>query len=85
MYLGYIRQRLSWKNLKIAGTVIFVLGLFYILYIWHLGSLLPGISPAESAARMASSSFHGIINSPINISQRIIQYTAYHLILKVFL
>jgi len=79
MHLGYIWRRPSWRNLKILIIVLIILGLFYSLFIWRLGSLTPGLSPAESAARTGSLSLHGIINNPINAPQRLIQLLLHHI------
>jgi hypothetical protein len=44
------------------------------LFLWRLGSLTPGLSPAELAAKQGSLSHNLIVNNPINAPFKILQY-----------
>lgn len=70
---------MSWKRLKLLTIALIISGLFFGLFIWHLGSLTPGLSPVEASARANSSGFSAIANNPINAPQRIIQLLFHHL------
>jgi 4-amino-4-deoxy-L-arabinose transferase-like glycosyltransferase len=59
------------KNMALGMAA---LALFFVLYIWRLGTLTPGLSPHENAARVASSSFRTIIDNPLNAPHKIPQY-----------
>jgi hypothetical protein len=54
-----------------VGT--FAAVLFFVLYLWRLGSIVPGLSPHEQAARAASGTFKNIIDDPINAPHKVIQ------------
>jgi hypothetical protein len=79
MRLGYIWRQLGWKQIKILTAALVIAGLFFGLFIWRLGTLTPGISTAEASARLSSSTFHGIINNPINAPQSLIQMLFHYL------
>ncbi len=56
-----------------------ILGLVLVLlviaiYVWHLGSLTPGLSSAEVQAAHSSQSITDIVKQPVNAPQRIVQY-----------
>jgi hypothetical protein len=78
MILGNLLRRPSWKKFRVLAVIIIVLGIFYGLFIWKLGSLTPGLSPAEASAR-AGSNLHSIIDNPINAPQRLVQLTLHRL------
>ena len=46
----------------------------FFLFLWRLGSLPDGLSPAEAAARSANRSISGILNDPTNAPQRLLQH-----------
>ncbi len=64
----------SWSWLgKVLPAIVALCGVAA-LYLWHLGKLTTGLSPAEATARAGSRSFHTIWNNPINAPSRLIQY-----------
>lgn len=59
------------------GKVSTLLGLgfgVYFIYFWRLGSLTPGLSPAEATARQFSGSLRSIIDNPLNFPLHLLQY-----------
>jgi hypothetical protein len=64
----------SWRIAKNAIVTIFAFCLFYFVYVWRLATLVPGFSKEEAAARLASSSFHKILDNPFYAPHKIIQY-----------
>jgi 4-amino-4-deoxy-L-arabinose transferase-like glycosyltransferase len=47
---------------------------FFVLYVWRLGTLVPGLSKNEDTARIASGSLHNILNNPFYAPHKAIQY-----------
>lgn len=71
-----VSRRLSRQALKNALIALgAALGMYW-LYIWRLGSLTTGLSPAEVTARHFSSNLSYISDNPINAPLRLIQYLA---------
>jgi 4-amino-4-deoxy-L-arabinose transferase-like glycosyltransferase len=67
----------SWVNRQMAKNLIAAIGafvLFAALYLWRLGSIVPGLSPRENAARVASSTFGNILDNPLNAPHKILQF-----------
>ena len=64
----------SWGTLKKSCVFLAVTAGVIWLYLWHLGSLTPGFSPAEAAARITTSNFHSVYDNPVNAPQRLLQY-----------
>jgi 4-amino-4-deoxy-L-arabinose transferase-like glycosyltransferase len=54
-------------------------GFLSVVFIWRLGSLTPGLSPAEVAARNASLSLRTIYHQPVDAPLKIVQ----HFLLKI--
>jgi 4-amino-4-deoxy-L-arabinose transferase-like glycosyltransferase len=65
-----VRPRMG-KKLLIAPILVVS---FLFLYAWHLGTLVPGLSKNEDAARIASGSLHNIVNNPFYAPHKAIQY-----------
>jgi hypothetical protein len=67
----------SWVNWQVSKKLILglvVAVLFCLLYLWRLGSIVPGLSPHENAARIASSTFSKTIENPVNAPHKIPQF-----------
>jgi hypothetical protein len=67
----------SWVSLQISKKLILGIAialLFCLLYLWRLGSIVPGLSPHENAARLASSTIGKIIENPVNAPHKIPQF-----------
>lgn len=47
---------------------------FVAIFLWHLGSGLPGLSTAETAQRTASANLHTIFSSPLNAPYKFLEY-----------
>lgn len=73
-----MRNSLRWLvakfNFKITLFLAVGVGLFFILYVWRLGSLTPGLSPAESAEAVSSSSMSQIVDNPLYGPHKLIQF-----------
>lgn len=71
-------KRLRWLVAKLNFKPVLLwasaTSLFYLLYIWRLGSLTPGLSPAESAAAGGSASLDQIINNPLYGPHKLVQF-----------
>jgi 4-amino-4-deoxy-L-arabinose transferase-like glycosyltransferase len=63
-----------WRTAKLILATLPSLVLFSYLYIWRLGSIVPGLSEQEAAARMQSASLEAIKNDPINAPHKLLQY-----------
>lgn len=74
MRLGKVWRQLSFKNIKVLISVLVVAGLFFSLFLWHLSTLTPGLSPSEASARTFSSNLHVVANNPVFAPQTLIQY-----------
>jgi hypothetical protein len=72
---GWFRRLLT-RNLLVFFLIA---GFLFMVFIWRLASLTPGLSPAEVAARNASLSLRTIYHEPINAPLKIIQ----HFLLKI--
>src|SRR6266404_3488742 len=56
-----------------------IIGALFMVFVWRLGSLTPGLSPAELAARNASLSLRNIYHQPVDAPLKIVQ----HFLLKI--
>lgn len=65
--LNFVRSR-DWPPLLIAIVM------FFVVFLWRLGSLTAGLSPAELLARKSSSSLSAIISNPINAPHKLLQF-----------
>ncbi|MBI5906436.1 glycosyltransferase family 39 protein [Candidatus Saccharibacteria bacterium] len=74
-----VSRRLSRQTLRNVLGVLSVVSGIYLLYIWRLGTLTPGLSLSESAARQLSSKLGYISDNPINAPLRLLQYLAQNL------
>lgn len=61
----------TWRQLLLYGVIVVVVGL--VLW-WHLGTLVPGFSAPELLARGNANSFHKLINNPIYLPHKALQY-----------
>lgn len=61
----------TWRQILLYGVVIVFVGL--VLW-WHLGTLVPGFSAPELLARSNANSFHKLINNPIYLPHKALQY-----------
>jgi 4-amino-4-deoxy-L-arabinose transferase-like glycosyltransferase len=52
----------------------FLVASFFFLYVWRLGTLVPGLSKNEDTARIASGSLHNLLNNPFYAPHKAIQY-----------
>lgn len=74
LMFGKVRQKITPKRVWF-GLLFLVLGaLLFSLYLWHLGSLTRGLSPAEAASRSSSLSLQAIMNNPVYAPHKFIQY-----------
>ena len=64
----------SWNSVKKGCVFLLVTAGVIWLYLWRLGTLTPGFSSAEIAARATTAKFNDVYNSPINAPQRLLQY-----------
>jgi 4-amino-4-deoxy-L-arabinose transferase-like glycosyltransferase len=67
----------SWASRQMAKKAtlgLAVVILFCLLYFWRLGSIVPGLSPHEYAARMSSSTLGKIIENPLNAPHKVPQF-----------
>lgn len=71
----WVRQLISGGSLRGGLIVTACASGFFILFLFRLGSLTPGLSVAELSARGGSSNIHAIIENPINAPHKIIQYS----------
>lgn len=62
------RSLLGWSRLIVLAFFI------YVLFLWQLGTLTRGFSPAEVFAQTSSSSLQAIIDNPVNAPHKILQY-----------
>jgi 4-amino-4-deoxy-L-arabinose transferase-like glycosyltransferase len=72
-----LRKSRGWVNRQVAKdalVILFTACLFYVVYIWRLATLVPGLSKNETSARLASSSLHKIIDNPFYAPHRLLQY-----------
>src|SRR3989338_6833555 len=71
-------NRLRWLtarlNFKVILFSIIGIGLYYLLYIWRLGSLTPGLSPVEAAAAADSTTIDQIVDNPLYAPHKIVQF-----------
>lgn len=74
-----VSRRLSRQALRNALGALGVVSGVYLLYIWRLGTLTPGLSPSESAARQLTSKLSDISDNPINAPLRLLRYLAQNL------
>jgi 4-amino-4-deoxy-L-arabinose transferase-like glycosyltransferase len=72
--LSIPRRWVSWRVARYILLGLGVFGLFYILYLWRLGNIVPGLSAHEAAARASSSSFKNIIDNPLNAPHKTLQF-----------
>lgn len=58
------------------GLVLGILSaaLLVVIYCWRLGDITPGLSPAEVAARVSSSTLHNLQHHPLNLWHSLPQY-----------
>lgn len=64
----------SWlvlRKLLLTTVVVLSVGAFYV---WHLGTLSPGLSAAEATARQSSLELNSVTTDPVNAPQRLLQY-----------
>lgn len=66
-----------WASLKVlrkgAIAIVIIFGVSA-LYLWHLGTLSPGLSPAEASARQSSQHLQTVLDNPVNGPQRLLLY-----------
>jgi hypothetical protein len=72
--LGFSRRWVSWQSAKNLSYGLSASLLFFFLYVWKLGTLLPALSAHEAAARHGSSTLGNIIDNPVNAPHKIIQW-----------
>lgn len=58
------------KNLLVVAIV---LTFIFFFFVWRLGTLTPGLSPHEAAAREASSSFSALLENPVDAPHKVFQ------------
>jgi hypothetical protein len=71
----------EWDKWRVAKA--FFIGLVlataaFFLYVWRLGTLVPGLSAREISAIKGSSSFDNIKNNPINLPHKLPQFVFQH-------
>jgi hypothetical protein len=76
--LGISREWAGWRLAKIFAVAVPTFLLFFFLYIWRLGTIVPGMSPAETAERASSSSLNFIGRNPVNAPHKIVQLAFQH-------
>jgi 4-amino-4-deoxy-L-arabinose transferase-like glycosyltransferase len=64
------------QSVKLVGFGIGFLIIIFGLYFWHLGSLTKGLSPAEVSSRSDSSNLSVIVNNPVNLPHKLLQYAS---------
>lgn len=52
-----------------------IVALIFSLYLWHLGTLTKGISPAEASAGASSLSMQSILDNPVYAPHKILQFS----------
>jgi hypothetical protein len=72
--LEFSRRWANWQTVKNLLIFVLVFTFCFCLYVWRLGTLVPGLSKHENAARIASGSYHKIIDNPINAPHKVVQY-----------
>jgi 4-amino-4-deoxy-L-arabinose transferase-like glycosyltransferase len=72
--LGFSRRWVSWQIAKNILIGLGVFALFFLLYLWRLGNIVPGLSPYEAAARTSSGSFRNIMSNPLNAPHKTLQF-----------
>jgi len=70
------RGRFSFGWLKLVLLSVLAVALIFLLYGWRLGSLTPGLSPAEASAIVATTDLALIANEPVNAPHKLAQYAA---------
>jgi 4-amino-4-deoxy-L-arabinose transferase-like glycosyltransferase len=63
-----------WRIAKIFAVALPTAVLIFFLYFWRLGTLAPGLSTSEVAARTQSTSIGSILNNPVNAPHKLLQY-----------
>jgi 4-amino-4-deoxy-L-arabinose transferase-like glycosyltransferase len=76
--LGFSRQWVGWRLARILFVAVPVAVLLFFLYLWRLGTLVPGLSHAETTERTSSSSLNSIVNNPINAPHKVLQFFFQH-------
>ena len=69
---GLIATFKRWYK-PVLGTALALVGI-YLLFIWRIGDLPPNFSPLEKAAVLDSSSIKNIVDNPLNIPHKLVQY-----------
>lgn len=72
---GVVRR---WSFASMAPLILTV-GAGFIVFLWRLASLAPGLSPAEKSEITASQNLHAILNNPLNFPHKLLQYGFAHL------
>lgn len=72
--MKFPRRRPVGGWLKGSFVGILVSAVLLVLLVWRLGTMVPGLSPAEAVAQAGSSSLSSIFHNPINAPQRLLQY-----------
>jgi hypothetical protein len=71
---NFAAEWMGWRSFKTLLTSLILLFFIFFLYFWNLGSLTPGLSQHEAAARSQSAYLNTIKDNPINAPHKIFQY-----------
>lgn len=69
------RKKSKSEVAKIVVVVLLIMALIFSLYLWRLGTLTQGISPAEASAGSSSLSVQSILDNPVYAPHKILQYS----------
>ncbi len=69
-----IKSRVKWPTLSSLIPFVMVLIASFIVFLWHLGRLLPGLSVNEYQAKIDSQNLRTIYENPINAPHKLVQH-----------
>lgn len=73
--LDWWRKKSKPEVARIVAATLLIVALIFSFYLWRLGTLTKGLSPAEVSAGASSLSLQSILDNPVYAPHKIVQYT----------